>query len=156
MYLSFIVMGFLYHDDSLNNHEADCWQIGTVAVAFSSWPFVLYVSLQADSRYWRNFFLDDRPRGSSYFALSSDRQSVGGPGAQPLLDQDNDLHKAVKVLDFCNLITEVKIGAGGTATVFSGKYEEVAVAIKVHNLSNLDRTTVRSTLTEVNILSQIR
>jgi serine/threonine protein kinase len=60
------------------------------------------------------------------------------------------------VLDFCNLVTNNKIGAGGTATVFRGQYHEVNVAVKVHNLANLDRKMVRQTLREVNILSQIR
>jgi hypothetical protein len=92
---SFLVMGILLHDHAITYHAAECWQISTIAFAFTLWPFILYYALKADSTFWRVFPLQPKERGASRSSASSNayRESFN----RPLLDQEKDLHEAVQV-----------------------------------------------------------
>jgi hypothetical protein len=144
-YATFAAVGVLYYV-GVGSTSAQCLQISTLAWHFSLWPIVLYLSLQADSKLWRQFPVDhDR-------VFHDTKEALLG----------HTLHQEVQVIDFENLELQEQIGRGGTAVVFKGVLydaetnQPVAAAIKAHHCKLLDVKMLGRLCTEVNILTAIQ
>jgi hypothetical protein len=156
IYCSFMVQGMLYYHaiHGMRSAAAQCLEVANLSVFFAFWPWVLYWSLQQDSTYWRKFSMTEE----DFFDEHEHKAALLGP--------DHDLNERVKVLDYYHLHLTKKIGEGGTAVVYRGEYHSknstsgrstiLDVAVKVVDCKEFNKHMVRQTLTEVNILSQIR
>ena len=99
-----------------------------------AFPFALYKSLVADTKYWRGLgkynkrgfgtqLEHGRPMGGSIGPMSSldVTQNV-----QRMMVEDDDI-----IIDFCYLKLDSMIGSGATAKVYKGFYKKRPVAIKI-------------------------
>jgi len=96
-------------------------------------PFALYKSLVADTKYWRG--LGKYNKGG--FGNSDEKNGVNGSigpmsidiaskNVQRMMGKDDDI-----LLDFCYMKLDTMIGCGATAKVYKGTYKKRPVAVKI-------------------------
>ena len=105
-------------------------------------PFALYKSLVADTKFWRGmgkfnkrgFGNADELRGGSIGPMSVD---IASRNVQKMMGKDDEI-----MLDFCYLKLDSLIGSGATAKVYRGYYKKRPVAVKIFTPAEISEVEV--------------
>jgi serine/threonine protein kinase len=126
------MLAFLYNNvDEIFIH---LMQVGSISLLVMNmiFPFAIYKSLIADTKYWRG--LGKYNRGIGQNSCVGDSGAGGEVGPVSISVASTNMQNMMNshiLVDFSHLKVGKRIGRGSTATVYKGEFKKQEVAIKV-------------------------
>lgn len=170
VYVVILILMFLGYDGAYCAYMATSYLLWGITK-----PILIYYTLRKDSQYWSGAVLDGylldthKSRGSRGSEPDIRTPLMGttfdGATASELATQMDRLEGHVRIINFASVslgdgkskLNERSVmGAGGTARVFRGQFEQNAVAVKMLYCMTLTRETIVNFCQESALLSSLR
>ena len=124
-------------------HDEPCfWTAGDVCFVWIM-PFLIFLTLRDDSKYWRDLSLlvgsSSKSAGAELF-----EGTIASVSMRQMDDLSDFLAMEVKMLDFTKLEILEPLGSGASASVFRALYGENEIAVKSMDFQELTLEVIRN------------